>query len=403
MEEQENAAKLLEEKKADWESFVRKAKVKTGNHTTMVRFYNAIYNFMIMTVILIAGILTCIILLGGIGKMVLAALSGACTILTACSKFLVADRKKAGHKRFAKLFQTLLIRMLRCETTVEYNALRHELTEAIIREPLVLIWQRRKTKTKLNYTMTHRLALALEGKEEPVLGNTSPMNHHQYGRMSPGKPMEFNPHDFHVMSIGEPSSNQQGRHSRDGYVAISGFQEQPERNISRNSNRDKSMIAEQMPDSSPSKGKKKKIKTESEKSFQSKHTFQAASSQGTLDEIDEEEVTEGQQNLQETSETTALNGRKGKKKKGATQSKISTPTQDLPPPPSITEGDDDDYYDNGSQQVQMSSRTTTSSSRNVRGMSGRHDHRSIVYDEEEENELSEDSDNMDDEMTYTRN
>jgi hypothetical protein len=91
--------------------------------------------------------------------MVLAALSGACTILTACSKFLVADRKKAGHKRFAKLFQTLLIRMLRCETTVEYNALRHELTEAIIREPLVLIWQRRKTKTKLNYTMTHRLAL----------------------------------------------------------------------------------------------------------------------------------------------------------------------------------------------------------------------------------------------------
>jgi hypothetical protein len=36
-------------------------------------------------------------------------------------------------------------------------------------------------------------------------------------------------------------------------------------------------------------------------------------------------------------------------------------------------------------------------------MSGRHDHRSIVYDEEEENELSEDSDNMDDEMTYTRN
>jgi putative alpha-1,2-mannosidase len=55
MEEQENAAKLLEEKKSDWESFVRKAKVKTGNHTTMVRFYNAIYNFMIMTVILIAG------------------------------------------------------------------------------------------------------------------------------------------------------------------------------------------------------------------------------------------------------------------------------------------------------------------------------------------------------------
>jgi hypothetical protein len=91
--------------------------------------------------------------------MVLASLSGACTILTACSKFLVADRKKAGHKRFAKLFQTLLIRMLRCETVVEYNALRHELTEAIIREPLVLVWHRRKAKMKLNYTMTPRLEL----------------------------------------------------------------------------------------------------------------------------------------------------------------------------------------------------------------------------------------------------
>lgn len=91
--------------------------------------------------------------------MVLAALSGTCTILTACSKFLVADRKKAGHKRFAKLFQTLLIRLLRCETVVEYNALKHELTEAIIREPLVLIWNRRKNKAKLNYTMTARLAL----------------------------------------------------------------------------------------------------------------------------------------------------------------------------------------------------------------------------------------------------
>ena len=54
MEEREFAAKL-EAKKEEWESFVKKAKVKTGNHTTMVRFYNAIYNFMIMTVILIAG------------------------------------------------------------------------------------------------------------------------------------------------------------------------------------------------------------------------------------------------------------------------------------------------------------------------------------------------------------
>ena len=44
-----------------------------------------------------------------------------------------------------------------------------------------------------------------------------------------------------------------------------------------------------------------------------------------------------------------------------------------------------------------------SSSRNVRGMSTRSDHRSIVYDEEEENMLSDDSDNMDDDMTYTRN
>lgn len=54
MEEQERGAKL-EGKVAEWESFVKKAKIKTANHTTMVRFYNALYNFMIMTVILIAG------------------------------------------------------------------------------------------------------------------------------------------------------------------------------------------------------------------------------------------------------------------------------------------------------------------------------------------------------------
>ena len=54
MEERENEKKL-EEKKTEWESFARKAKLKTANHTTMVRFYNAVYNFMIMTVILIAG------------------------------------------------------------------------------------------------------------------------------------------------------------------------------------------------------------------------------------------------------------------------------------------------------------------------------------------------------------
>lgn len=55
MEERENEKKLVE-KKVEWESFVRKAKRKTANHTTMVRFYNAVYNFMIMTVILIAGL-----------------------------------------------------------------------------------------------------------------------------------------------------------------------------------------------------------------------------------------------------------------------------------------------------------------------------------------------------------
>ena len=54
MEERESEKKL-EEKKTEWESFARKAKLKTANHTTMVRFYNAVYNFMIMTVILIAG------------------------------------------------------------------------------------------------------------------------------------------------------------------------------------------------------------------------------------------------------------------------------------------------------------------------------------------------------------
>ena len=318
---------------------------------------------------------------------------------------MVVDRKKAGHKRFAKLFQTLLIRMLRCETVVEYNALRHELTEAIIREPLVLIWHRRKAKTKLNYTMTPRLALALEGKEEPVLGNISPIHQHQYGgQVSGNKPMEFNPNDFHMMSIEEPSSIQQGRNSRDGYVAISGFQEQPERSVSRNSNQGKGMMTEQI-SCSPNKGKKMKMKTESEKSFQSKQTFNAAaSSQGTLDEIEEERENEEQQSQLKTSESTLLNGqRKGKKKKGATQSKVSTPIQDLPPPPPMTEGDDDDYYDSGSQQVHISSRMGPSSSRNVRGMSARSDHRSIVYDEEEENMLSDDSDNMDDDMTYTRN
>ncbi|XP_028398197.1 uncharacterized protein LOC114521840 isoform X2 [Dendronephthya gigantea] len=395
MEEQERGPKL-EEKMAEWESFVKKAKIKTANHTTMVRFYNAVYNFMIMTVILIAGILTCIILLGGIDKMVLAALSGACTILTACSKFLVADRKKAGHKRFAKLFQTLLIRMLRCETIVEYNALRHELTEAIIREPLVLIWHQRKSRTELSYTMTARLELALDGKEETPLNNMSPVHQHQYSGHGSNKPFDFNPHDFHVMSLGEPS----GRNSREGYVAISGFQDQPQRNTSKNGNHEKS-IMEQVPEekmsliSSSSKGKKKKMKAESEKSFQSKNTFLAASSQGTLDEIEEEQETEEQQNLRETSETMSLNSlRKGKKKKGSTQS-------NFPPPPPMTEGDDD--CESGSQQVQISSRMGTSSSRNIRGMSGRNDHRSIVYDEEEENMLSEDSDNMDDDMTYTRN
>ena len=54
MEERE-MDKMFEDKKVEWESFVRKAKVKTASHTTMVRFYNAVYNLMIMTVILIAG------------------------------------------------------------------------------------------------------------------------------------------------------------------------------------------------------------------------------------------------------------------------------------------------------------------------------------------------------------
>lgn len=44
-----------------------------------------------------------------------------------------------------------------------------------------------------------------------------------------------------------------------------------------------------------------------------------------------------------------------------------------------------------------------SSSRNAHSMTSGSDNRSIVYDEDEENGLSEDSDNFDDDVTYTRN
>ena len=92
-------------------------------------------------------------MLDGVGKTILAALGASCAVLSATAKFLVADRKRTGHKRFAKLFQTLLIRMLRCDTLAEYNSLWHELQEAIIREPLVLIWHRKSKKVKIIYNM----------------------------------------------------------------------------------------------------------------------------------------------------------------------------------------------------------------------------------------------------------
>ena len=45
-----------------------------------------------------------------------------------------------------------------------------------------------------------------------MLGNVSPtMHQHQYAGQSGSKRMEFNPNDFHVMSIGEPSNHMQVR------------------------------------------------------------------------------------------------------------------------------------------------------------------------------------------------
>lgn len=407
MEDKDKEKAKMEEKKDQWESFVRKAKLKTANHTTMVRFYNAIYNMMILSVILLAGILTCAILLGGIDKMVLAALSATCTILTATSKFLVADRKKAGHKRFFKLFQTLLIRMLRCETVAEYNILWHELHEAIIREPLVLIWQRRSKKISVDFAMAPRLVLAFEGKEEPVPSNVMPQHGYRDGyRASIGnRPDEFNPHDFHMMSIDERSQNQQQvPNRRDGYVAISGFEEQKMKTPR------KSTMAEKIPGektsmtASQSKSKRKKSKADSEKSFQSRQPHSGFSSQATLDEIEEEQELEEQQNIPETSDSVALTEqRTGKKKKGQNHQTKSS-AQDLPPPPPLEE-DEDEYIEQESKQVNTTKLNPTSS-KNFRATTSRNDHRSIVYNEEEENELSEDSDELDeneDMTSYTRN
>ena len=123
--------------KDGWQAFVDLTKSKAISHMKTARFWQTIHTTFSLSLIFIGAATTILALVKGVPPLVLACVGGLATLVSTISAFLKPAERKAKQESSSKEFRALMLRMVMCETTKDYEELWKEYNKTIVNEPMV--------------------------------------------------------------------------------------------------------------------------------------------------------------------------------------------------------------------------------------------------------------------------
>ena len=150
----------------NWNRFIEVTDAKRKGHLKAARHWNRVNNWLSLTLIFLAAITTFFSLMDSIPDYVVSAVAAPSTLLSAVVAFLrAADRRQLQHQS-SRQFSKLMMRMVRCETEKEYEALWREYNKALSDEPFLP--KKFAMKEDFKYSMTPELMEVILEKDKIV-------------------------------------------------------------------------------------------------------------------------------------------------------------------------------------------------------------------------------------------
>lgn len=133
------------------------------------RYWSKINKGTITLMALLGAVATLLALLQTVSIFIIAGLAALFTFMICLYAVIQPAEKKHKHLRSAKDFQNLMMRMVRCQTGIEFEQLWHEINRCVFEEPLLKkrhIFPIAKDTENVQWNMTQDLSKYIEKKKE---------------------------------------------------------------------------------------------------------------------------------------------------------------------------------------------------------------------------------------------
>ena len=154
--------------KDNWTLFVETSKKKAESHMKAAQHWYNVYLMLQLILIFLSAVTTVLALLDDLTPFYLvSAVSGVTTLLSAVLGFLQPSKRRQIQLEAAREFRQLATRMIRCDTSREYEELWNEYNKALLAEPFVP--KKFVVQSEVPYSMSDELTILIAQKEEKVI------------------------------------------------------------------------------------------------------------------------------------------------------------------------------------------------------------------------------------------
>ena len=150
----------------NWKRFIEVTNAKRKGHMKAARHWDSVNSWLSLTLIFLAAITTFFSLVETIPDYAVSAVAALSTLLSAIVAFLRAADRRQLQLQSSRQFSKLMMKMVRCETEKDYEALWREYNKALSDEPFLP--KKFAMKEDFDYSMTPELMEVIREKDKIV-------------------------------------------------------------------------------------------------------------------------------------------------------------------------------------------------------------------------------------------
>ena len=153
----------------NWQAYLDMTRDKAASHAKAAQFWDFAYNVLGMSLIFLSTLTTLSTLLP-IHPYFATVVGGMTTLVSAINGSVNPSARRQAQMESSKNFKALMLRMVRCETEVDYENLWTEFNKDLATEPFLP--KKFQVKEATKYTMTPEFQILVHHKTTELMNET---------------------------------------------------------------------------------------------------------------------------------------------------------------------------------------------------------------------------------------